>query len=1168
MNENLASLIYYIKWIKHNQITREEFERGANDNPAVYIGAFLDENPIGGVWRRANWQGDNAPLPIDQIDVAADLDEALERVYDVQFHEYVERVCDGDALLRGDVNTLWKKLEGYAPGNANRAYGIAAGRVQSGKTRNYIGLMFRAIDRGFNTIVILTSNNSRLAYQTQKRVREVFDRLHFPNLHWLTQETTGQDGVEWWPGANFADDQLHVGVILKHDHYMGALKDWIDNIEDADLHNMKILVIDDEADNASLNTVAIPGAMAINNDGDVQRLRNAVLQRGGDHAAEVAAWIDDFSGRDIAQEDIDAVQEGGEIMAPQLGIRAFIRMFRADETFARIAGFDNALQLRDYVADTFPQEGNKPFSKTRLRAFVEYVLESKRRSSINASLCELFGYENEGAPDYNYGRMFFVGYTATPYGNLLNEDPKSDPICPDFVMPLETSARYFGFERMFNSDPNRVNMSIVRTIPDAEHAAWVQPLQENEISFSRNEENRIDRTRINDGERDVDTSGLRRVKGEQEIEWLSLKRAIMWAFCTAATRRIYRKVAGGNMASDVDTTIKTEDRWTTLLFHLSHLANGDKAVHSVQQKLIQDYIQSQTDTQEHRTAFVDACMRVWDEEIRQFTADSFLQSCQGYGAEPAPYPTHEEVQREICEWFIARHKYKVIQMNSNRFDGDASDDPSDYYRKECEGGDVLWFVCGGNVLSRGLTLDGLTASYYDRDGGAVDTVIQMCRWFGYRPGYELLPRIWMATDTRDKMVEICGDESQFHADWRQFFEGQVLSLRHGAVPPAMLGTDLTRHKANQVTDTPKFTFEVVTDGGREAALNETLGFLNETLGGDDRCLAALDDWGRPGHQDYRLRHRKFWQDVPGNSVRDFICRLKGNTHYFATESFFQAQRLIRCIDSHPQGQDPCNWDVVVGNPYSLRNELRSVGVEGFEDYFRRNNVTRRNADNSVKLGNRQITFLAFLARVPFEFIRQARINLPHIPDDSDVRFVEEAYRLMSEAHQQIKPVLLIDFVNGDHNQLFVQISYYWHGLRPQTYVRAARVGDEPPPFNEQNPAPEDDVHNPDNNHVGPSDIALERLPGWAEDASLNPHKLIKVFLELSHGNVDVGVPYEAFRQNCIVANVGKFSNAFYYMRHDDRNQSGRVFVRNGDTVRIVPEVQDAIRQYINQFMAN
>ena len=51
---------------------------------------------------------------------------------------------------------------------------------------------------------------------------------------------------------------------------------------------------------------------------------------------------------------------------------------------------------------------------------------------------------------------------------------------------------------------------------------------------------------------------------------------------------------------------------------------------------------------------------------------------------------------------------------------------------------------GGFVLSRGLTLEGLMVSYFSRSGSAYDTMLQMCRWFGYRPGYEKLCRIYMS----------------------------------------------------------------------------------------------------------------------------------------------------------------------------------------------------------------------------------------------------------------------------------------------------------------------------------------------------------------------------------------------------------------------------------------
>ena len=53
---------------------------------------------------------------------------------------------------------------------------------------------------------------------------------------------------------------------------------------------------------------------------------------------------------------------------------------------------------------------------------------------------------------------------------------------------------------------------------------------------------------------------------------------------------------------------------------------------------------------------------------------------------------------------------------------------------------------GGLALSRGLTLQGLTVSYVLRNVGAADTLLQMGRWFGYRPGFESLCRIHATGD--------------------------------------------------------------------------------------------------------------------------------------------------------------------------------------------------------------------------------------------------------------------------------------------------------------------------------------------------------------------------------------------------------------------------------------
>lgn len=54
---------------------------------------------------------------------------------------------------------------------------------------------------------------------------------------------------------------------------------------------------------------------------------------------------------------------------------------------------------------------------------------------------------------------------------------------------------------------------------------------------------------------------------------------------------------------------------------------------------------------------------------------------------------------------------------------------------------------GGMSLSRGLTLEGLVISYFYRNSKMYDTLMQMGRWFGYRPHYDHLCRIFMSDDS-------------------------------------------------------------------------------------------------------------------------------------------------------------------------------------------------------------------------------------------------------------------------------------------------------------------------------------------------------------------------------------------------------------------------------------
>ena len=75
-----------------------------------------------------------------------------------------------------------------------------------------------------------------------------------------------------------------------------------------------------------------------------------------------------------------------------------------------------------------------------------------------------------------------------------------------------------------------------------------------------------------------------------------------------------------------------------------------------------------------------------------------------------------------------------------------SSDSLDYAAHDSTGLNVI--AVGGLSLSRGLTLEGLVVSYFLRNSIMYDTLLQMGRWFGYRPGYEDLCRVWMPEEAQ------------------------------------------------------------------------------------------------------------------------------------------------------------------------------------------------------------------------------------------------------------------------------------------------------------------------------------------------------------------------------------------------------------------------------------
>lgn len=150
--------------------------------------------------------------------------------------------------------------------------GLVVGDVQSGKTSNYIGLVTKAADAGYKVIFILTGTIESLRKQTQERVEEGFIGYDV-----TTAEDVGVGRGEKTPKSftsrlkDFvADDDQNtnirisnypsepmVFVLKKNASVLHKLYTSLKNINTTKQYqkiNAPMLLIDDEADNASINT--------------------------------------------------------------------------------------------------------------------------------------------------------------------------------------------------------------------------------------------------------------------------------------------------------------------------------------------------------------------------------------------------------------------------------------------------------------------------------------------------------------------------------------------------------------------------------------------------------------------------------------------------------------------------------------------------------------------------------------------------------------------------------------------------------------------------------------------------------------------------------------------------------------------------------------------------
>ncbi|MCF4173245.1 Z1 domain-containing protein [Vibrio sp. McD22-P3] len=135
-----------------------------------------------------------------------------------------------------------------------------------------------------------------------------------------------------------------------------------------------------------------------------------------------------------------------------------------------------------------------------------------------------------------------------------------------------------------------------------------------------------------------------------------------------------------------------------------------------------------------------------------------------------------EIQETI---FDAIASAKVVEVNSRA-------NELDYSNSSDRGQTVI--AVGGFSLSRGLTLEGLTVTWFLRNTMMYDTLMQMGRWFGYRNGYEDLCRIWMPDDATDWYAFIANAAEELH--------DELKAMEQAKATPEDFGLAVRSHPAS------------------------------------------------------------------------------------------------------------------------------------------------------------------------------------------------------------------------------------------------------------------------------------------------------------------------------------------------------------------------------------
>lgn len=223
----------------------------------------------------------------------------------------------------------------------------------------------------------------------------------------------------------------------------------------------------------------------------------------------------------------------------------------------------------------------------------------------------------------------------------------------------------------------------------------------------------------------------------------------------------------------------------------------------------------------------------------------------------------------------------------------------DYYSHREDGLRVI--AVGGNSLSRGLTLEGLCVSYFYRRSQMYDTLLQMGRWFGYRPGYDDLFKIWISIEAIDWYGYITAAAEELKLEITRMKDANQTPMEFGLKvrqdPASLIVT--ARNKMRSATSVKR----PITVSGRlleTPRLRADSKSLQENEEAFRDFIARLPEMGQRVSRD----GINLWEGVNKDEIEQLIRDFKTHPWHLSFQGAALADFIKGCSDI-------TSWDVVI-----------------------------------------------------------------------------------------------------------------------------------------------------------------------------------------------------------------------------------------------------------------